>query len=281
MNLAQVCRVIDLPEVVQASVLAAGRLPEVERAEHLKGGLEDRGQWEATIKDLAAILGDDRDGMKMLAFMLLRAAETHQRYVALGIDEAIFAETMKFCTRFVIDHHRTHGIYAFTWGWWLPRQLSLQEFRFGALEYELVETASGRAINIHIPGDAVLTPQALEHSHRLARTSLAHIAPDYADAEMVCDSWMLSPALDSLLPAQSRILAFKANFDVLSVDPTSPHATRWIFGRYDLPLNELPEHTALQRSTKALMLSGGSIGSAYGKLRNDNWAHWPRLQQSP
>lgn len=281
MNLDQVCRVIELPEVVRDSVLAAGQLPEVEQADPLKAGLEDRSNWEATVKAVAAILGDDPDGMKMLAFMLLRAAELHARYVAVGIEDAIFADTMKFCTRFVIDHHRNHGVYAFTWGWWLPRQLSLQEFRFGALEYELIETTAGRAINIHIPGDADLTPQALEHSHWLARTSLARIAPNYADAEMVCDSWMLSPVLDSLLPPQSKILAFKASFNVLSVDPASPHATRWIFGRYDLPLNELPERTALQRSAKALMLSGGSIGAGYGTLRNENWAYWPTLRASP
>ena len=58
----------------------------------------------------------------------------------------------------------------------------------------------------------------------------------------------------------------------LSVDPASPHATRWIFGRYDLPLEQLPGDTSLRRATKALMLAGGSIGSAYGRLRNEAWA---------
>lgn len=272
MDLGQVCQIIQLPEEVGRAVLANALMPEVRRAEKLTAMLADRANWEAGVKAVAATLGDDPDGMKMLAFMLLQAAETHSRYAERGIDDEIFADTMKFCTRFVIDHHKTFGRYAFTWGWWLPRQLSLQEFRFGALEYELIETAEGRAINIHIPGDAVLSVDALRHSYRLARECIARIAPDYAGVEMFCDSWMLSPVLEGLLPHQSRILSFKANFDVISVDPTSPHATRWIFGRYDLPLEALPEATSLQRKTKALMRAGGSIGSALGRLRYENWA---------
>lgn len=271
-NLVQVCEIIELPPEVRAAVLAAEFLPEVEQAERYKAQLADRSTWEGAVKAIAATLGDDADGMKMLAFMLLRAVETHERYVALGIDDTVFADTMKFCTRFVVDHYQTHGAYAFTWGWWLPRQLSLQEFRFGSLEYELIESAEGRSISIHIPADADLSTTALRQSCQLARRSIAGIAPAYADAAMYCDSWMLSPVLDSLLPADSRILAFKACFDVLSVDPASPHAARWIFGRYGIPPAELPEATSLQRRTKALMLTGGSIGSALGKLRDENWA---------
>lgn len=272
MHLTHLCEIIALPLPVRSSVLANALLPEVQEAERHKELLGERSTWEEAVKEIEASLGDDPDGMKMLAFMLLRVVETRERYAASGIDDTTFADTMKFCTRFVIDHHATHGTYAFTWGWWLPRQLSLQEFRFGALEYELIETPAGRSISIHIPGDADLTTEALRHSYHLARASIARIAPGYADADMFCDSWMLSPVLDRLLPEGSRILAFKASFDLLSVDFASPHATRWIFGRYDLPLDQLSEDTSLRRTTKALMLAGGSIGSAHGKLRNNNWA---------
>lgn len=272
MHLTQLCDLIALPPPVRTAVLAHAKTPEIERAAHLGQRLAKRSDWDEAIKAITASLGDDPDGMKMLAFMLLRALEAHERYAALAINDTIFADTMKFCTRFVIDHHATHGIYAFTWGWWLPRQLSLQEFRFGALEYELVETGAGRSISMHIPADADLSREALRQSCQLARAQIARIAPDFAEADMVCDSWMLSPELDRLLSPGSRILAFKAGFDVLSVDPASPHATRWIFGRYDLPLEQLPEDTSLRRATKALMLAGGSIGSAYGRLRNEAWA---------
>ena len=41
------------------------------------------------------------------------------------------------------------------WGWWFPRQLSLQEFRVGCLEYEFVELEE-KMISIHIPSVANL-----------------------------------------------------------------------------------------------------------------------------
>jgi len=178
---------------------------------------------------------------------------------------------MKFCTRFVVDHHRHYGTYAFVWGWWFPRQLSFQEFRIGTLEYELIHTDRGPSISIHIPGDATLTSDSLRQSYRDARATIARIAPSFAQVDMVCDSWMLSPVLRELLPQGSNILAFQASFDITKVNPESPHATRWIFGRDDQPLDSLSERTSLQRATKALLLRGGNVGSAVGTLRNDPW----------
>lgn len=272
MDLSEVCDIIELPAEVKTAVLASGRLPEVMQAERHKAMLHDRTKWVEGVSAVATILGEDPDGMKMLAFMLLRAAETQAIYAAKAVDERIFADTMKFCTRFVIDHHDTYGTYAFVWGWWFPRQLSFQEFRIGTLEYELIETDGTRSISIHIPGDATLTSDALRRSYFDARATIARIAPDFADAEMVCDSWMLSPVLRDLLPATSKILAFQESFDILKVDPANRHATRWIFGRDDLPIEDLPERTSLQRNTKALLRDGGNIGSAMGRLRNEPWS---------
>ena len=224
MDLREICDVIALPTEVKAEVLARGPLAEVRAAEQHKGLLGERATWPDGVKAVAATLGEDPDGMKMLAFMLKRATETHARYVASGVSDVIFADTMKFCTRFVIDHQQNHGRYAFTWGWWLPRQLSFQEFRFGALEYELVADETGRWISIHIPGDATLSLAALRQSYRLAKETLARIAPEYADADMLCDSWMLSPVLNELLPATSNIRAFAESFDLIRVDPANRHA---------------------------------------------------------
>jgi hypothetical protein len=271
MDLNRVCDIIELPAPVKLTVMACAHLPEVKQAEQHRALLQDRATWGDGVKAVATTLGDDPDGMKMLAFMLLRAVETHARYVAMALDDAIFVDTMKFCTRFVIDHHKHFGTYAFTWGWWLPRQLSFQEFRIGALEYELLDTDKGRSISVHIPGDATLTLPALRQSYLVARATIPRIAPDFADADMFCDSWMLSPVLHELLPRTSNILAFQASFDLIEVDPDNRHATRWIFGRDDRPLEQLSEGTSLQRKTKALLRKGGNIGSAIGILRRDPW----------
>ena len=271
MDLPRVCDVIALPDEVTATVLALHDLPEIALAQQHNGKLRDRASWGEAFAAVKSTLGDDPDGMRMLTFMLMRAGEVHSEYMARGISDEIFAETMKFCTRFLIEHHATFGTYAFVWGWWFPRQLALQEFRIGTLEYELIEAEGVRTISVHIPGDATLTLDALRQSYREARETLARIAPDFADAAMYCDSWMLSPVLDDLLSPGSNILLFKSSFDIISVDAASPHAIRWIYGRSDLPVEQLPERTSLQRATKALLQKGGTVGAGMGKLRDDPW----------
>lgn len=271
MTLEDLCQMIELPPEVTELVLEYDKSAELREAEQHAGLLADRQTWGDGVRAIAATLGNDPAGMKMLAFMLRRAVETHGRYTAAGVDDQIYADTMKFCTRFVIDHFRHHGTYAFTWGWWLPRQLSFNEFRIGALEYELLERETGPAINIHIPGDADLSVEALKESYRRAVPLIARVAPDHAGAEMLCDSWMLSSVLRELLPPTSRILGFAAAFDLIEIDPANRHAIRWIFGKDDLPIENMAEGTSLQRKAKALFRSGGNIGSAIGRLRPEAW----------
>ncbi len=271
MTLEDLCKMLALPNEVARTVLANSLRDEVREAERHAFLLADRRTWGEGVKAIAATLGDDPAGLKMLAFMLLRALETHDRYLAAGVDDVIFADTMRFCTRFVEDHYRHHGSYAFTWGWWLPRQLSFNEFRVGALEYELVEGEAGRSISIHIPGDADLRPEALQDSHRRAVALIARVAPDYAGVDMICDSWMLSPVLNDLLPPTSRILAFARAFELVELAPSNRHAIRWIFGHDDLPVAQMAEVTSLQRKAKALFRSGGNIGAAIGRLRDRPW----------
>lgn len=43
----------------------------------------------------------------------------------MGIGDDIFTATMRFCTRFMEEHKKIYGDYAFEWAWWFPRQLAL------------------------------------------------------------------------------------------------------------------------------------------------------------
>jgi len=81
---------------------------------------------------------------------------------------------------------------------------------------------------------------------------------------MYCDSWLLSPVLEELLPESSRILAFQHRFRILSVDRDNTGAIGWIYPGYREPSGQLPEDTGLQRRMKAFLLSGGKPGWAEG-----------------
>lgn len=271
MNLQEVCYCISLPDQMKRKVLDFASVFDERTTASFTDALYNPSTWEKAVKDIAVALGDDPDGSKMLAFMLLRAVEAHKEYGRRGIDETIFTDTMKFCTRFVEEHYKVYGTYAFVWGWWFPRQLSLHEFRIGALEYEMIEKEDKKLINIHIPADADMRRESLRKSYEDARVFFAKYYPEYGQSDMVCDSWLLSPVLAELLPEDSNIVRFQKTFDLIRIDETNDSSIRWVYGRTDLPIHDLPGRTSLQQKIKTRLLEGGSIGAAYGKLQEPPW----------
>ena len=266
MDLAELCHRIELPAELTDRVLTLDRDFDQATIANETHKLLRRATWEQAIKNIQETLGDDPAGVKILACLLRCACQTHQTYREKGIPETIFVDTMKFFSRFVNFHQEVYGYPAFTWGWWVPRQLSLNEFRIGSLEYETVETDTDRKIYIHIASDSDLTLPRLRESYTEARKFFADFFPAYKDADMVCESWMLCPVLKNLLPPSSRILAFQRSFEIYKSDPENDGFLRWIYGRKDTPFTDLPETTSLQRKMKTFLLKGGKIGWAHGKL---------------
>ncbi len=271
MTLEEVCERICLPDQMKRKVLDFAGEFEEKTVKPFFAALYDPSDWEKGVKEIEGVLGNDPDGSKMLTFMLLRAVETHREYEKRGISETIFVDTIKFCTRFIEEHYEIYGTYAFTWGWWFPRQISLREFRIGALEYEMIEQDEKKIINIHIPADADMRLDSLRKSYEDAREFFAKYFPEYAQSDMVCDSWLLSPVLAKLLSKNSNIVGFQKAFDLIRVDDTNDSSIRWVYGRTDIPIHELPQYTSLQKKIKACLLEGGSIGAAYGRLHEDPW----------
>lgn len=227
--------------------------------------LFDGSRREEGLRELTAHLGEDADGMKMFVYMSHCALRTYERYRERGISRDIFFATMKFLSRFMAaEITRNHAI-AFRWGWWFPRQLAMQEFRLGALEYEM----SGGNIFMHIPSDADLSPLSVRRSVRDARLFFKTFYPEYAEAPMLCDSWLLSPALPALLPPTSNIVRFQREFEVLRWEKDSSAYLEWVYPVSDLPYGQLAEGTALQRAMKAYLLAGGKVGWALGRLRGN------------
>lgn len=271
MTLEEVCEGICLPDQMKRKVLEFAGEWDEKTLKPFSAALYDPSTWEKGVKDIEGALGEDPDGGKMLTFMLMRAAEAHKEYEKRGISMTIFTDTMKFCTRFLEEHYEVYGTYAFRWGWWFPRQISLREFRIGALEYEMIEQEEKKVINIHIPADADMRRDSLRESYEEAREFFIKYFPEYGHSDMVCDSWLLSPVLAKLLPANSNIAGFQTGFELTHVDHTSDSAVRWVYGRTDIPIQELAAKTSLQKKIKALLMEGCSIGAAQGRLHKDPW----------
>lgn len=239
--------------------------------------LTDPEHWEAARTSLKEKIGADADGMKILLCMMQSMADSYEKYTEKGITKEIFIDTMKCFPRFIREHKESYGTYGFDRDFWTGRQLSLRLFRLGELEFELADRAElceeekepgGFVISIHIPSDAALTPEKCEASYEMAERFFAEYFPEAKGCEYRCNSWLLSPALKELLPEKSHILAFQNRFALQKWDQASQEYLEWVYKRRDLPFEELPEDTSLQRNMKMYLKNGGKIGEGLGILKD-------------
>ena len=261
MDYFQLLKAIDLPPQVER--IMEQRYLQAQRLREQAMALTHETAFQA-YQELAELLRDD--DMGMLACQLLAAAEAHSRWAELGIPENVFLDTMKCFSRFLRETRVRLGRDCFDRGWWTWRQLSMQLFRLGTLEYELLPQCG--LVSVHIPSDADLSPESVDISLETARDFLGKFYPAYTGADFVCESWLLSPELTPFLPVGSRILAFQQRFPLHETDSEPMDCLEWLFRvPEDTPLECLPETTTLQRRVKQHLLSGGKIGTAMGVLK--------------
>ncbi len=227
-----------------------------------------RDTWSDAYQELAARLGEaDSAHLRLLWEQLGVAVRQWPRWEQAGIPLEIYRDTMAFATRYLKDGLKAWGHYCFTAGWWFPRQLAMELFRLGSLEFELIREREEPRVYLHIPTDASLAAEAIDGSFRRLRDFTARYYPAWKDADLYLDSWLMSPVLRSMLPEGSRILAFQDRFELQSVDEDSMGALEWIFPGHKEVSSELPENSSLQRAMKAFLLSGGKPGWAAGRLK--------------
>lgn len=226
--------------------------------------LLNRTQWEDAVEELKTYVGEDPDGIKILWEQLnIVCSYSYDEYTRLGISEDIFIATMKFCTRFLKEYYSQHGSYKYIWAWWFPRQMSVLEFRIGALEYELID-GTEKEIALHIPSDADMCIESVKESMSDFNKFRNQFFPEWEAIKLTCDSWMMMPELEMFLGENSNIVKFQKLFTIENIDRDAIWYMGWIFPGYEIINNELPENTTLQRELKRYLLAGNKFGIAKG-----------------
>ncbi|SHN23983.1 acyltransferase domain-containing protein [Gracilibacillus kekensis] len=266
MQLKELCHLLDMPKEVQEKVVKYGNEIDFKKINSEITKMNNPNSWDKEREELTGFLTPDETGLKMLTCQLHAVCNTYERYKDMGISDEIFIQTMKFFSRFLYRYHEIHGEYKYVWAWWAVRQISMQEFRIGELEYEMIIQDNKKVISIHIPSDIHLTSSNLRKSYQDARNFFAKFYPAYANAEMICGTWMLAPELKNLLPEGSRILQFQKSFVITSQDDNSSGILDWVYGSKDIPFKNLPEDTSLQRKLKKYLLDGGKVEWTNGTL---------------
>ena len=236
------------------------QLSDIETAEQAYHYLQTQFQKEA-----------DYDNLKMLYCQLECARRISDKYQEKNIPQSIYRDTMKCFTRFITECEKKNGRMFFDRGWWTYRQISMSLFRIGELEYEFCEHEGERVIGIHIPSDADLSARAVEHSLEQTDIFFRTYYQGYIFDKYTCDSWLLSPALKPLLSEKSNILSFQNRFTIIQKNEEEKDYIEWLFQVPEgTDVKDLPETTGLQKRVKEVVMSGGTIGTAYGVMRKNN-----------
>ncbi len=266
MQIIELCNLIDIPKVVQEKVIKYGNEIHFNSIEAEIAQMNNPNTWEKAVDNLAKFLAPDETGLKLLTCQLYATCKTYEKYKSMGISDDIFIATMKFFTRFLYYHNKVYGEFKYVWGGWAVRQIAMQEFRIGELEYEMIIRNDEKLISIHIPSDADMTSSNLRKSYLNARKFFNKYYTEYAKADMICESWLLAPALTKILPGDSKIIQFQKSFKLTSQENDSTGFLDWVYGRRDIPFENLPEETSLQRNLKKYLLNGGKVEWANGTL---------------
>ena len=264
---------------------AAMELP-WETLEPLVEGLQRPLEAEKAKNDLYALIGDIDQRHHGLAGMCVFAAAmygTAKRLNALGISREVLLHTCS-CLRLMSEKYRDQfGVFGFDRGFWVWRQSSGIIFRLGSLEYEYLPALSRQAaewtglragepaLSIHIPTGTDLSRKALDDSYAQAHAFYReHPEVCFAGKQpqgIVCHTWLLSPALRTFLGENSGIRRFAEDFRLCHADENGDGYKYFLYlAGKDVPLEDLPERTSLQRAVKKHVLTGGKIGEGFGVL---------------
>ncbi|WP_054955645.1 acyltransferase domain-containing protein [Paenibacillus dakarensis] len=273
------CTELDMPEEVTSQLcsLIDAFKAEADRLEELLPALLDKSRAEAAsqqVREIGNLIAPD--GLGELALLLTAALAARPIFAERGISDDIFLATMGCFPRFVRESREWTGHWCFDRGFWVWRQISGQLFRIGTLEFELRTlteeyaaplgfTPGEPALSVHIPGDAILTTEALHASYAASNEFFMKLQGSVPPA--YCHTWLLSRTVHDMLPPSSGICTFARDYTIVQDDASSNSGRVWLFNRKDdVPDEALPENTSLQRAAKKLLLSGGHIGNGLGKL---------------
>lgn len=209
--------------------------------------------------------------MILLVISLLTASYTKDIYEEQKISHSIFLDTMKCFPRFIKETKEKIGRLTYDRFHWTWRQLSMQLFRLGTLEFEWTAVPikiqpylygeQEKALSVHIPSDAVLTEEMLTESFTQAKVFFGENVTFY------CHTWLLSPNLNTLLDTSSGIHCFYKQFQIVGTEDSNALCYNWLF---QSPLSTktelLPEDTSLRRSAKEYLLNGGCLGTGWGVI---------------
>ena len=125
-------------------------------------------------------------------------------------------------------------------------------------EWETLVEDGDEALGLHIPSGVDFSKEAIDESLKTGLEIAKKRFPEYSPKIITCASWLLDPALRTLLGEGSRIVAFGERFIRCPGKASLGRSGfSFVFLGYSCPDSELPENTSLRRKLKKQYLDGG------------------------
>lgn len=211
---------------------------------------------------------------RTLSLFTRLAYDLREQFIEQNIPEKIYLDTFEDLRIWNEICFLENGVCGLKETSWLTAHLHLGIFKLGRLQFQPdkahddiqlsgVTIKKGTKIyNIHIPKGENLTPYLCGQSLCIARKFF-----DDSKAIFHCDSWLLSPRLNALLPSESNIIKFKNLFEIYSTDYTCNSVERYLFGKV-IPDKSLYLPTSnFAAKVKQAAINGQVIGSACGVIK--------------
>lgn len=204
-----------------------------------------------------------------------------------GIPDDVSRHTLADLGRHVAVHHRRLGTSGLLFPWWISLHFHGELFQLGRLQFQRARLGQrmGRAVAVTGPGGGPapgpgdyclslhitdfhgpLSPAACDRSLALAREFFALHYPDERYDVAICHSWLLDPQLKRYLPADSNIVRFQDRFEVAYEEATPDDGVPvgFVFGDPELPVEQLPRRSSVERAVGDHLRAGGHWYGGHG-----------------
>ena len=214
-----------------------------------------------------------------LLFSCLLAEPLRRRYLARGIDEGVWYDTMRDLYVKYLECMEVEGVCGSFVAYWFGRLFDLRLFALGRLEFEPAKfTGASRTLhgvtledgvtdvlNVHIPSGGRLPHGDVLDAYKRAYAFFPQFIQNGV-LPLRCSSWMLYPGLEQFLPESSNIIRFKRDYTLTVVNSDTAFKNCWrLYGvRYAGDPKALPRDSSLRRGYADWIAAGGTPGTAVG-----------------
>ena len=207
------------------------------------------------------------------------AYDLYPTYKQGGINDTIYFDTFHDIITWTFNCKRDYGEVGLDEYGWIKMHLKLRLFKLGRLQYEVVNGGDDvvlnrrpikdneMALNLHIPQGEPLNIKKCRESLRQARGFFGQYK------EVTCQSWLLAPSLQEILPKESNIVHFQQLFQIYDLDMDSREAEERVYNKLEDNPEMYDETTSLQKVIKGYLLEGYKIGKGFGIIAKHHCIH--------